>query len=101
MVRISLLLSSKFQNTFNNYFEADGEPVSCCSEDGSSVLPPQMLHYACQPIEIEPEDEFYSHFNQGCINFVRSALSVDHECKLGYGKQVLFHNTNSVLLEPN
>lgn len=70
-------------------FIADGEPVSCCSEDGSSVLPQHMLHYACQPIEIEPEDEYYSHFNQGCINFVRSALSVDNECKLGYGKQVL------------
>lgn len=47
-----------------------------------------MLHYACLPIEIEPADEFYSQFNQGCINVVRSALSVDSECKLGYGKQL-------------
>lgn len=66
----------------------DGQSVSCCTEDGSRPIPPEFQHYSCMPIEIEPHDEFYEQFNQGCINFVRSALSPDSECRLGYGKQV-------------
>ena len=62
--------------------------MSCCTEDGSSRLDEQQLHYACMPIDIEPGDEFFSRYNQGCMNFVRSSLSIDNECKLGYGKQV-------------
>lgn len=38
-------------------------------------------------IEIEPEDEFYSHFNQRCINFVRLSLAPHSNCKMGYGRQ--------------
>lgn len=67
---------------------ADGQAVSCCSEDGSSVLPPHLQHYACMPIEIQGHDPFFSHFNQRCINVVRSALSDDSKCNLGYAKQV-------------
>lgn len=67
---------------------AEGKSVRCCSEDGSSVLPQESLHFACFPIEIDAQDTFYSDFHQGCINFVRSSLSPDAECKLGYGKQV-------------
>lgn len=72
----------------NIFLQADGKPISCCTADGSSVIPTPFLHYACLPIVIEPEDHFFGQFNQGCINFVRSALSLDNECKLGYGKQV-------------
>ncbi|KAG4080101.1 hypothetical protein HA402_008172 [Bradysia odoriphaga] len=67
---------------------ADGRSIDCCTEDGSSVVPAPFLHYSCMPIEIEPHDEFYSQFNQRCINFVRSALAPDNQCKLGYGKQI-------------
>lgn len=67
---------------------ADGKDISCCTEDGSAPLSPNQRHYACLPIEIEPHDEFYEHFKQGCMNFVRSALAPDAGCKLGYGKQV-------------
>lgn len=66
----------------------EGKSVRCCSEDGSSVLPEESLHFACFPILMEAQDPFYSDFRQGCINFVRSSLSPDGECKLGYGKQV-------------
>lgn len=40
------------------------------------------------PIALEPDDEFYSQFDQGCMNFVRSALAPDGHCELSYGKQV-------------
>lgn len=56
--------------------------------DGKRVLPREALHFACMPILIEPNDEFYSNFDQGCMNFVRSALGPDGQCELSYGKQV-------------
>lgn len=74
----------------------DGRSVTCCTEDGTRVLPSDLLHYACLPIEIEPEDDFYGSFGQGCINFVRSALSPDGECRLGYGKQVRMFEEHSL-----
>lgn len=61
--------------------------ISCCSEDGSTILPPHLLHYACLPIQISPNDPFYSRFNQRCINFVRSSLVPHDDCKIGYAKQ--------------
>lgn len=66
----------------------EGKSIRCCAKDGSAPLPQEELHFACFPIQIDPQDSFYSEFRQGCINFVRSALSPDPECKLGYGKQV-------------
>lgn len=69
-------------------FADDGRSITCCTQDGSHVLPPEHLHYSCLPIEVEPQDEFYGQFNQGCINFVRSSLSPDGQCRLGYGKQL-------------
>lgn len=67
----------------------DGASIRCCAKDGSHVLPREALHFACLPIAIEPDDEFYSQFDQGCINFVRSALAPDGQCQLSYGKQVI------------
>lgn len=67
---------------------SDAKSINCCADDGSSILPAPFAHFGCMPIEIEPQDEFYSQFNQKCINFVRSSLAPDGECKLGYGKQV-------------
>lgn len=74
----------------NNFFCIldDGKSVRCCTKNGRHVLPEEALHFACFPIVIEPDDEFYSQFDQGCVNFVRSALAPDGECKLGFGKQV-------------
>lgn len=67
---------------------SDAKSINCCSDDGTSVLPPEFSHFGCMPIEIEQNDEFFSQFGQKCINFVRSSLAPDSECKLGYGKQV-------------
>lgn len=66
----------------------DGAGIRCCTKNGQQVLPNEALHFACLPILIEPDDEFYRQFDQGCMNFVRSALAPDGQCQLGYGKQV-------------
>lgn len=66
----------------------DGSSIRCCTKNGQHVLPNEALHFACLPILIDAEDEFYRQFDQGCINFVRSALATDGQCQLGYGKQV-------------
>lgn len=76
---------------FTFYFRInldDGAAIRCCTKNGQQVLPNEALHFACLPILIEPDDEFYRQFDQGCINFVRSALASDGQCQLGYGKQV-------------
>ncbi|XP_055322112.1 chorion peroxidase [Sitodiplosis mosellana] len=67
---------------------SDGASIRCCTKDGRRILPRESLHFACLPIFIEPDDDFYSQFDQGCMNFVRSALAPDGQCQLGYGKQV-------------
>lgn len=64
------------------------KPIECCSEGGRSALPPNRRHFACLPIAIDPHDEFYKDFNQGCMNFVRLSLAPNPECKMGYGKQL-------------
>lgn len=71
-------------------FLGDGSSIRCCTKDGRSVLPRDALHFACLPILIEPDDDFYGQFDQGCMNFVRSALAPDGQCQLSYGKQVQF-----------
>lgn len=64
------------------------KPIDCCSKGGISALPPKDRHFACLPIEIEPQDEFFSKFKQGCMNFVRLSLAPNPECKIGYGRQL-------------
>uniref|UniRef100_A0A7G3ADF7 Putative chorion peroxidase n=1 Tax=Lutzomyia longipalpis TaxID=7200 RepID=A0A7G3ADF7_LUTLO len=63
----------------------DGTPISCCSEDGTRTLPPSQSHFACMPIPISADDEFYAQFNQRCMNFVRSAIAPN--CRLGPARQ--------------
>lgn len=72
------------------FFTDEGSAIRCCSKDGRHVLPRDSLHFACLPIILEPDDEFYAQFEQGCMNFVRSALAPDGQCQLSYGKQVHF-----------
>lgn len=72
----------------NNKFPANGSGISCCSNDGSNEHPPEMRHYACMPITVSPQDNFYKNFGQRCMNFVRSVLAPRHECNLGYSQQV-------------
>lgn len=66
----------------------DGKRVKCCTPDGAQALPPQKSHFACMPINIEPDDDFYKQFHQRCMNFVRLAIAPDHNCQMGYAKQL-------------
>lgn len=68
--------------------EANGSAITCCKEDGSAPLPPELRHFGCFPIEISPQDSFFKQFQQGCMNFVRTQLAPNHDCSLGYAKQV-------------
>ncbi|CAG2061077.1 unnamed protein product [Timema podura] len=64
------------------------EGIQCCSDDGESILPAQLLHPACMPIYICREDRFYSAFSQHCMNFVRSMTTVGQDCKLSSAEQL-------------
>lgn len=76
----------KFVANQNWFLSADGKPVKCCSQDGSSELPPNQRHFACMPILIDEEDDFFRKFQQRCMEFVRLAITPDHSCKIGYAK---------------
>nr|CAD7577586.1 unnamed protein product [Timema californicum] len=65
------------------------EGIQCCSDDGESILPAQLLHPACMPLFISSEDRFYSAFSQHCMNFVRSMTTVGQDCKLSSAEQAI------------
>ncbi|XP_067615821.1 chorion peroxidase [Eurosta solidaginis] len=65
----------------------NGELVECCTAKGAHPLPEHKRHFACMPIMVSHDDDFFSVFNVRCINFVRLSLVPNTECKLGYGKQ--------------
>lgn len=62
--------------------------IECCAEGGSHVLHGDQRHFACLPIEVRPDDPFYSKFGVRCLNFVRLALAGDPECRSGHAKQL-------------
>ncbi|BFG00490.1 chorion peroxidase [Drosophila madeirensis] len=66
----------------------DGDLVQCCSPGGKEALNPQQSHFACMPISVDPDDEFYSAFGVRCLNLVRLSLVPNPDCQLGYGKQM-------------
>ncbi|KAH8276325.1 hypothetical protein KR026_011884 [Drosophila bipectinata] len=66
----------------------DGNLVQCCSPEGKIALSPQQRHFACMPIHVDPEDEFFASFGVRCLNFVRLSLVPSPDCQLGYGRQL-------------
>lgn len=62
--------------------------MQCCSPEGKVALSPQQSHFACMPIHVEPDDEFFSAFGVRCLNFVRLSLVPSPDCQLSYGKQL-------------
>lgn len=91
----------RIRHVFFLWIVDDGASIRCCSKDGASSLPQSALHFACFPILIEPDDEFYRQFDQGCINMVRSSLAPDGDCQLGYGKQVKNFKNFSIFSKSN
>ncbi|XP_057668036.1 chorion peroxidase isoform X1 [Diorhabda carinulata] len=80
---ISHDLSHAVVTTYSN-----GSAISCCTKDGKTSLPIENRHYACMPIRVPENDQFYSDYNQGCMNFVRSVLAPRDDCTLGYSQQM-------------
>lgn len=57
-----------------------GPGLLCCTRDGKDVLPPNLLHPACVPIKIPPNDRTLP--NRGCMNFIRTEAIVSNDCQL-------------------
>ncbi|XP_065078264.1 chorion peroxidase-like isoform X2 [Ochlerotatus camptorhynchus] len=65
----------------------NGQPIECCTPDGSRELTGAQRHFACFPISVSPDDPFYSKFGVRCLNVVRIRLARGPKCKMGYAKQ--------------
>lgn len=57
-----------------------GPGLLCCTRDGKDILPPELLHPACVPIKIPPNDRTLP--NRGCMNFIRTEAIVSNDCEL-------------------
>jgi peroxidase len=65
----------------------NGEPIECCT-DSNMPVQPRHKHSACSPLQVTDNDSFYGKLGVTCLNYVRSALSVNPDCKLGSAEQV-------------
>ncbi|XP_055618137.1 chorion peroxidase [Toxorhynchites rutilus septentrionalis] len=74
--------------TRSSSIKINNQEIECCSPDGSAALQGDQQHFACLPIEVPPNDPFYSKFGVRCLNFVRLELARGGNCKLGHAKQL-------------
>lgn len=65
----------------------NGKPIECCSSTFNQAAP-RYRHPACAPLIVPDSDVFYRDLFVKCLNYVRSALAVDPNCKLGAPNQV-------------
>lgn len=47
-----------------------------------------LQHPSCMPVEVSPDDAFYSRYNATCMEFVRSAPTTGIDCNLGRREQI-------------
>ncbi|CAL4168788.1 unnamed protein product, partial [Meganyctiphanes norvegica] len=66
---------------------AGHEGIQCCTPD-NKFLPPDDQHPLCMPIEIPRDDGFFSPIGHTCMNFVRSNLALDYECRFGFQENI-------------
>lgn len=64
----------------------NGSVVTCCDEEFQRN--PTRRHHSCMPIEIDPNDHFYSQFGTTCLEFVRSVPAPRPKCTLGPREQL-------------
>ncbi|EFA05698.1 chorion peroxidase isoform X1 [Tribolium castaneum] len=76
------LVSTVKSRSFN------GTVPRCCRRGGQALLPPELTHPSCLPIEVSPDDWFLSSFGLRCIEFIRSAPSTRIDCDLGWREQI-------------
>ncbi|XP_034116256.1 chorion peroxidase [Drosophila albomicans] len=81
------LLAHDISQSASVRLDEKGGLVQCCTEGGKSMLPKEKTHFACLPISVAPDDEFYGAFGVRCLNLVRLSLVPSPDCQLSYGKQ--------------
>jgi peroxidase len=69
---------------------SDESAIECCDKE-SANLQPRYVHESCYPLKIPNDDQNYKKFYVTCLNYVRSALAVNEQCKFGSINQVSFH----------
>lgn len=87
VMQFGQLLAHDVTQSASIRLDENGGLVQCCSEDGKGHLSQEKTHFACLPISVSEEDEFYSAFGVRCLNFVRLSLVPSADCRLSYGKQ--------------
>ena len=85
MGKIQYILN--FYNKSNLYFTENNSPIECCDQD-SVHIQPRYLHPSCHPIFVPSNDPFYGPIRVTCLNYVRSALAINEQCKFGGAEQV-------------
>jgi peroxidase len=69
---------------------SDDSAIECCDKE-SSTLQPRYIHDSCYPLKVPNDDQNYKKYYVTCLNYVRSALAVNEQCKFGSINQVSFH----------
>ncbi|KAM8706014.1 hypothetical protein ACLKA7_010326 [Drosophila subpalustris] len=87
VMQFGQLLAHDISQSASVRLDENGGLVQCCSAGGKSVLPKEKSHFACLPIPVSENDEFYSAFGVRCLNLVRLSLVPSPDCQLSYGKQ--------------
>nr|CAD7602051.1 unnamed protein product [Timema genevievae] len=67
---------------------SNGSGISCCTPNGSDMLSEDLKHFACIPIAIPSNDQFFKQFAQRCLNLVRTMLAPRPDCSMGYAVQM-------------
>lgn len=67
-------------------FLDNGQAVECCKHMHTAA--PRSTSSSCAPLQVPSDDPHYSKFFLNCLNYVRSAITVDPQCKLGAINQV-------------
>ncbi|KZS19290.1 Chorion peroxidase [Daphnia magna] len=66
---------------------ANQSNIECCTPEGG-ILPSELRHPHCFPIDIPVNDPFYGPRGIRCLNFVRSMITPRTECRMGYADQM-------------
>lgn len=87
VMQFGQLLAHDVSQSASIRLDSNGGLVQCCSENGRGPLSREKMHFACLPISVSEDDEFYSAFGVRCLNLVRLSLVPSADCRLSYGKQ--------------
>ncbi|CRL05203.1 CLUMA_CG017992, isoform A [Clunio marinus] len=61
---------------------SNGASIECCDQESVSIQP-RYLHPSCLPLVIPSDDSHYRQLRVTCLNYVRSALAVNDQCRFG------------------